>query len=139
MLVRRAGGQQKRLQLRVQPAVDEGHLVFHVHIRHVADAPDDDAGAVVHGEIRQQAGEQLRLHVGQVRHGGPHQQELLLRCEHLVLLFRVGTDTHADLIKNGGGPADHIQVAQGDGVEAAGADSCFHGACSSFFSFPLRR
>ena len=69
------------------------------------------------GEIRQQAVEQLRLHVGQLRHGGPHQRQLLFRGEHLVPLLRVGADADEDLVKAAGGPADDIQMAQGDGVK----------------------
>ena len=136
MLVGGAGGQEQGLQAWADTPVDQGHLVLGVEVRHAADPPDDGAGPVVPGEVRQQSGPELSLHVGQVRHGGPDHLELFLGGEHLVPLFRVGADADKDRVKASGGPPDHVQMAQGDGVEAAGADGCSHGWFPRSIRFP---
>ena len=88
MLICRAGRQQQRLQLRMDPPVDEA-IWYSTSKSVVLRTPRTMAEAMVpHREIRQQARPQLRLHIGQVRHRRPHQLELLLRCEHLVSLFQ---------------------------------------------------
>ena len=136
MLVRGAGGQQQGFQPWTDFPVDQGHLVFGIEVRHAADSPDDGAGPVGPGVVRQQPGPELRLHIGQVLYGGPDHLEFPLRGKHLVPLLGVGADADKDCVKASGGPPDHVHVAQGDGVKAAGADGCSHVRFPRSIRFP---
>ena len=82
------------------------------------------------GEVRQQSAAGGGLHIGQAGRGGPGQLQALLQGEH-GMLFPVDHDAQYDPVKNGGGPLRQIQVAHGDGVEAAWADGGFHPCAAS--------
>ena len=139
MLILRRRGQEQRLQSRVDGRVDPRQLPLHVPVRRVAHAAHDGVRAPLRGVIRQQAGPQLRLNVGQLCHRRPHQKQLLLRGEHLIFLRRVGADADPDPVEAGRRPPDDIQMSQRDGVKAAGADCCSHVADPSFSNSPARR
>ena len=109
---------------------DAGYLGILVEIRGVAQTLYQNAGTLVPGVLRQQAGVMLRRHIGQVRHGAADHLHPFVGGEHRLF---VAVDQHADvhLVKALGGPADNIHMPQRDGVEAAGIDRNFHGGHSS--------
>ena len=54
------------------------------------------------------------------------ERHALLAGKHGVQLAGVGHDAHDDAVENAGRAADDVQVAEGNGVKAAGVNRCFH-------------
>ena len=123
--VLRAGGDEE--------GVDPRELL--VHLRHlqlvveVGDGPEalhDRLGAVVAGEVDEQALEELDAHVVEVGDLlGEHLLALLEREERLRLL-RVADDRHDDVVEVARGPLDDVEVTVGDGIERARAEGGGH-------------
>ena len=121
-----AGGQQHCLQAGPESPVNQGHLVLVIEIRHAADAPDNHAGLMGGGELSQKPRPEFSIYVRQVGHSCPDHFQLLVRQKHRAGFLGVGADADPDFVEASGGAANDIQMPQGNGVKAAGANRCSH-------------
>ena len=120
-LVRLAGHQEHRLDIRRHAVVHAGHLEFIVEIRHRAQPAHDHRCAHLAGEIDQQRVERHDLDHHAVARGdrgyfGAHQFHPLLQAEHRAL---AGADRHAhhQSVQQPSRSGDHVEVTVGDRIE----------------------
>ena len=136
--VLRAGGDEEGVDAR-ELLVHLRHLELVVEVGDRPQALHDRLGAVLLGEVDEQALEELDPHVGEVRDLlGEHLLALLEREERLRLL-RVADHRDDDVVEMARGPLDDVEVTVGDGIERARAQGGGH-ACSCWDGRPrLRR
>ncbi len=107
-------------------AVHQGHLEFELEVRDGPQAAYHGDCALLPGELDQKPLECKNLHVFEVDGDLPEHREALIYAEESMfgVIYGGGDD---DLVEKGGGPGDDIEVAVGDGVEAAGINGEAHG------------
>ena len=119
--VLRAGRDEEGVDAR-QLLVHLGHLQLVVEVGDRAEALDDRLGAVLLGELDEQALEELDPHVGEVRDLLGEHLLALLEGEQRRRLLRVADDGHDHVVEVARGPLDDVEVTVGDGIERARAE-----------------
>ena len=130
MQVPAPGGQDYRIQRRVQIPVDLGQLELPVKIPAAAGALDQGRSPLLPGKVGQQALTGGGAGVGDVGHGGRGHLHAFLQGEHRFLAA-VDHHAHDHLVEQGGRPLHQIQMAHRNGVKAAWADCNPHISRSS--------
>src|SRR4051794_21095142 len=122
--VLRAGHQVERVDVRGLHPVELPHLQLVLEVGDRAQALDDRPGADGPREVDDQDAERLGPDVAERLGRLADERQALLDVEdRLVLANGDVDDGHDDLVELRGGARDDVQVAVGDRVVAAGADS----------------
>ena len=111
-----------RLDLGREPVVEAVHLELPLEVRDHAEALHHRPGAVLAGEVDDELAEDVDDHVRHVRERVLEERDALLDGERRLLVVRITDDADDDRVEDRGRAADHVDVAQGDGVERAGVD-----------------
>ena len=119
--------EENRLYPGVKRPVGGGYLEFIFQVGNSAQAPDHHVGFFLFDVVHQQAFEAIHRDVLLALQDGLEHPHPLLEREHM-LLGAVDEDADYDVVENFGSPVYDVEVAEGDGVEAAGVnrDSLFH-------------
>src|SRR5579864_2085599 len=123
--VTQAGGNEDGRDVRLQAAVHERHLEFAFKVGNRAQPPDDDVGS---GFSREVDGEPVKSAHLDIRAGAEavanHLHPLLDAEERMLARILEHGDDHP--VEDQGGAIHHVQVAVGQGVEAAGVERGGH-------------
>ena len=111
-----------RLDLGREPVVEAVHLELPLEVRDHAEPFHHRPGAVLAGEVDDELAEDVDDHVRHVRERVLEERDALLDGERRLLVVRIANDADDDRVEDRGRAADHVDVAQGDGVERAGVD-----------------
>jgi len=110
---------KRRLDFRRQAPIRVGDLQFELEIGHGPQTTQDDGGAGLPGVVDGEAIEAADFHRTEMERGPADLFKPLLKRE-AGLLGRVAQHRHHQAIEEAIGPLDQVEMAQGEGVEAAG-------------------
>jgi len=109
--------------------IDQGHGDLGVEVGAIAQPLDDGVGSPLRTELGEQAGDDGDLHAGHIRKGRSGQCHPLLDAEQACAVLRsVVGDPEDDVIEQGGGATDDVNVPEGDRVEGSGVYGERHAA-----------
>jgi hypothetical protein len=115
-------GQQKHgFYLRAQLAVHGGHLRFVVKVGHIAHAAHHGAGRMLGAKVHDQAIEWQDFDMRHAFHSRLRHVYALLQAKQRLFMV-CHSHRHDQRVKQARSTADHVFVAEGDGVKCAGVD-----------------
>ena len=106
------------------------HLKLPLEVGDHTQALDHRLRAPAAGEVDDELGEDVHLHVVEASDRFVQEADALLDREHRRLVVRVADDADDDSVEDPGRASDHVDVAVRDRVVAAWADGRVH-ACAN--------